>query len=61
MRQLQKALLTLPELPLYGSKDQAIAFLLITESYKILNKIGYIYSDNHGLNNKICYFISIGL
>ena len=60
-RQLQKALLALPELPLHGSKDQATAFLLITESYKILDKIGYICGDNHGLNDKMCCFISMGL
>ena len=61
IRQLQKALLTLPELPLYSSKDQAIAFLYITKSYDILDKISYIYSNNYSLNNKMCRFISTGL
>ena len=60
-RQLRKALLALPELPSHGGEDQAIAFLRIAESYGILGNIGYIYGDNHGLNNKMCRFISIAL
>jgi hypothetical protein len=61
MKELQKALLALPELPLYGGEDQAAAFLQVAERYNILGNIGYIYGDNHGLNNKIYCFILEGL
>jgi hypothetical protein len=60
-QELQKALLTLLELPLYGSKDQATAFLQVAKQYNILGNIGYIYGDNHGLNDKMCRFILEGL
>jgi hypothetical protein len=59
--QLQKALLALPELPLHGGEDQATAFLLVAESYEILDKIGYICGDNHDSNDKMCRFISTDL
>ena len=60
-KELQKALLALPELPSHGGEDQAAAFLQVAERYNILGNIGYICGDNHGSNDKMCRFISEGL
>ena len=60
-QELQKALFTLLELPLHSGEDQAITFLQVAKQYDILGRIGYIYGDNHGLNNKMCRLISEGL
>ena len=60
-RELQKALLALPELPSHGGEDQAAAFLQVAEQYNILGRIGYICGDNHGSNDEMCRLISEGL
>jgi hypothetical protein len=60
-KQLQKALLALPELQSHSGEEQAAKFLTVAEDYGLLDRIGYFTGDNHGSNDKMCRFIARGL